>query len=607
MANIFDGIAAMTDNQLKIEIALFSQVTLSNAAIETGNRVLGGVVDMANSIVKSLGGKSSWDYDVVRVSDMVNSAYEKLLHKDREWLLAELCRQIEQKLGADTEESNVDKTQHIEKLSIMVANEAAATYGLEKYDTPANKIEKISIEYNKAYLQTIHNILNRQTPQEAAKTNAALQKRLDLVDIEAKRDLQRKIMPKEFSGAGIGRVLRLERGVKNLTYVVEILGGECFGDIQTHAATILTSVRALRRPSRVLLAQLVWQSKQCYGAKFTVDRTLLPSYIPESESTSQEEEKNLRQQLAVMSELEKKQEKCAEAVRKNEEQKKEAEEKLENLLGDFEKQQKEFERLEADKERYVSGRMPESDTKRYYRNVNDTSRQMSNAEENVKKQKAKIKEIYEKGDRLFEELSAAKDRTKENKAVVSEKIGLLAGELKNKWRAYYFRFEFEDDVFEKVAERFWRSERLNIEELFKEIHDSKSFIAGKNMEIYASNIENAGGAEGVNNAANFANGAEGVNNAENFAGGAEGVNNAANFASGTEGVNNTANSANSAEGVGNAANSANAAAEESLREAEEPQSSERKTPVVTIKCNISKGRNVAIMAEGNVIKAVELI
>lgn len=291
------------------------------------------------------------------------------------------------------------------------------------------------------------------------------------------------------------------------------------------------------------MAQLVWQSKQCYGDKFTVDRTLLPSYIPGADGTPQEaEEKNLRQQLAVMSELEKKQEKCAEAVKKNDEQRKEAEERLEKLLGDFEKRQKEFEKLEADKERYVSGRMPEADTKRYYRNVNDINRQMSGAEESVKKQKAKIKELYEKGDRLSEELSVAEDKTKQNMDVVSEKVALLTGEIKNKWRAYYFRFNFEDDVFEKVAEHFWRSERLNIEELFKEIHDSKSFIADKNMEIYASSIENANSDEG-----------------------------------------------------------------QTLPEMEEPQPPENKEPTVIIKFNVAKGRNVEIKAEGNTIKAIELI
>lgn len=587
MANIFDGIAGMTDNQLRIEIALFSQVTLSNAAIETGNRVLGSVVDMANSIMQSLGGKQSWEYDVVRVSDMVNSAYERLLDKDREWLLGELERQIIQKLGSvangagfntdkaeqkdisNIERSSIDngelndtgnaerrdiskaevsdadkRVQLNEKLSVMVINEAAVTYGLEKYDTPANKIEKISIEYNKAYLQAIHNVLCRQTSMEAVETDRRLQKRLDLAPIEAKRDLQRKIMPKEFSGTGIGRVLRLERGTKNLTYVVEILGGACFGDIQTHVATVLASVRALRKPSRVLLAQLVWQARQCYGTKFTVDRTLLPSYIPETERLEQEaDERNLRQQLAVMAELEKKQEKCAEAVRKNDEQKKEAETRLENLLGVLEKQQKEFAKLEEDKERYVSGRMPESDTKRYYRNVNDTSRQMASTEETVQKQKAKLKELYEKGDRLMSELSAAGKETEENRAVISEKIALIAGELKNRWRAYYFRYEFEDEVFEKVAEYLWRSERLNLEEFLKEIHDSKSFVAVRNMEIYASSVENP--------------------DSEVISPNNDG---------------------------------------QAYKEAAELQN-----PVAIVKCNIAKGRNVAIKAEGNVIKAIELI
>lgn len=497
MANIFDGIAEMTDNQLRIEIALFSQVSLSNAAIETGNRVLGSVVDMANTIMQSLGGKPTWEYDVVRVSDMVNDACEKLQNKDREWLLGELYRQIAQKLDYDDKDLQVQEStqmyknvQEQEKISVMIANEAAVTYGLEKYDTPANKIEKISIEYNKAYLEAIHEVLGKQTPEEAVTTNMRIQKRLDMVSIDAKRDLQKKVMPKEFSGTGIGRVLRQERGIKNLTYVVEVLGGACFGDIQTHVATVFTSVKSLRKPSRVLLAQLVWQARQCYGIKYTIDRTLLPSYIPEAVKLEQDEdERNLRRSLSLIAGIEKKQEKCEEAVRKNEEQKNEAETKLEKLIKEFEKRQSEFAKLEQDKERYVSGRMPEADTKRYYRNVNDTSRQMDSAEEAVNRQKAKIKEIYEKGDKLAEELYSAKNETDESRAEISEKVTLISGELKNKWRAYYFRFGFDDDVFEKVAECFWRSERLNIEEFLKEIHDSKSFAACKNMEAYADSME----------------------------------------------------------------------------------------------------------------------
>ncbi len=52
-----------------------------------------------------------------------------------------------------------------------------------------------------------------------------------------------------------------------------------------------------------------------------------------------------------------------------------------------------------------------------------------------------------------------------------------AKELKIKWTAFFFKFTFEDAVFETAVRKFSREELRNIEETLKEAHDSASMLA----------------------------------------------------------------------------------------------------------------------------------
>ena len=42
MMNLFEGVRKMTDDEIRMQIALFRNVTLLNAAKETSGKVLGG-------------------------------------------------------------------------------------------------------------------------------------------------------------------------------------------------------------------------------------------------------------------------------------------------------------------------------------------------------------------------------------------------------------------------------------------------------------------------------------------------------------------------------------------------------------------------------------
>ncbi len=507
MANIFDGIKALSDDEIRLEIALFSQVNFTNAAKETGNRFIGSLADMAGSLLKSFGGKADISYDVVLVTDMVRKECEALKSKDREWLLNRLRLVILERLGvgaASNIESSIasdvtsditsDETSGVEPgvvgysddaISVMVLQEACVDFGIEKYDTPANKLEKLSIEYNKALISSIHNMLVGQTAQQAVDTNKRIQKALDAVDIEEKRHLQRMVMPKEFSGAGIGRVLRLERGVKNLTYVVECLGIECFDEVYVYSATAVGAMKMLRRISRVLLAQLVWLSYRSYKGSFGVDESLLPSYMSEGERFEYDVvEKQFRGYIADKKLMEEKTFKAQSAYDRGEEQLSNAKDKLVKLVEEQKELVEKFDKLKAQKDTFVGGQMPDNETKRYYSEVNETNRQVDRAELAVQKQNERILEQQLRNDKLLEQLTMARKDMEEAEAVVAKQIEALTSELRGKWRAFFFRMQFADEVFAQVAQDFQSSERLVIETFLKEIHDSESFKKAKSYEAF---------------------------------------------------------------------------------------------------------------------------
>ncbi|MGN0320951.1 MAG: hypothetical protein ACI4D1_08570, partial [Lachnospira sp.] len=60
---------------------------------------------------------------------------------------------------------------------------------------------------------------------------------------------------------------------------------------------------------------------------------------------------------------------------------------------------------------------------------------------------------------------------------VNKETAKRAKELKIKWCAYFFRFTFDDEVFEAAVKQFSTEELRYIEEVLKEAHDSASMRA----------------------------------------------------------------------------------------------------------------------------------
>lgn len=97
-------------------------------------------------------------------------------------------------------------------------------------------------------------------------------------------------MPKEFSGKGIGRILRLEKKTTYLKDVIQILGVQVFDEIAAYVTASVNVLKSFKRISCALMAQLVWKAKNAYGTGFGVNEKSLPSYTTEENGAMKRKE-----------------------------------------------------------------------------------------------------------------------------------------------------------------------------------------------------------------------------------------------------------------------------------------------------------------------------
>ena len=491
MPYIFDGIRYMSDDELKTEIALLKKISFVNVAKSVGNRALGTVADIANSLIKSFSKDSSWDYKVLEVADMVREECNLLQNMSRPLLMAELKRQIAIKCGISSDEAELVSDKY---LSIVMCKEAAKLYNIEKYSTIAYKIEQIRIQYNTDFYNSLHAKMVNQDSKQVQIWDKKIQQRLDAISIEDKRELQSKLYPKEFSGKGIGKLLRLERGTKYLSMAVPIIGLEGFDYISAYVGAAIHSIMSFTKLSQSVLAQIIWRAASIYPASFSVDISILPSYIPEEKKNESDAmEIQFRQQLKKRVALEKEIAKLKDVANKNEEQINAINEKLSVNNKELEELQEKYQKLEKKKAEYINGKHTEYDTKRYYSDVNETSRQITNGEANISKQERKLQEFRKKQEEFTKESEAKKADLLEIKAQTDIGLGTLSKKIKDTWNKIFTEFIFTEEVYGQVSVAFMRDERLKLEELLYEImlngeitaYDSK---AGMVMCLVANNM-----------------------------------------------------------------------------------------------------------------------
>ncbi len=485
MAVLFEIFTKMTDDEIRMQIAFLKNITLANVAKETGNKMLGGFAGFANSITEAFSGKTPFSYQAKNVSDMVNDDYERMVVNDRIQLEYELKRLLLQKCIELNPDVNKEGNISDDRLVFLMINEAIKVYpSIEKYDSCANKIQQIHIEYNKAFINSLHNYLQKQQAEDIKRMDNQIQMRLNEVSMDTKRELQKALLPKEFSGRGIGRILRLEKGTKYLTRTVECLGTDCFDIVNVNIETALVAVRSLKRISRLLFAEFIWKVTESNIDKFSIDKTILPSYI-QTDMIMQhlEQEKRLRVLLSERIESENRLNKSEKELEKLETQIQDNTDRLELEQREYEEAQMSFMSLESKKDEYISGKHTDSETKSYYNRVNETKRKLDATKNDWAKRQQKIKDLLNIKNRVESERNTARINFEVVKSKSDKQVKEKAQSLRLKWNAFFYKLAIDSDVIEKLVIEFTDAEIIRIEEFLKEMQDNGD------MSTFAYDVE----------------------------------------------------------------------------------------------------------------------
>jgi len=474
MPDIFGGLNKLSDDDIRLQIALFQSVTVGNAVKETGFKAIGKLVDFANMFTgKTDDSTNKMNYRAKGVEDTVLSQIKDLKTSSR-FELDEMFRNILIDKCNDLNMDSVNESSSDDLLSILVIREAAKVYSLNPYISPASLAVSISKNYYEQFLNRLHKDLLKELPEQAKITDNNLQQYLNKAPIELIRNMSKKIILKELSGRGIGRLIRTETGIKNITAVVECIGLDAFEILKTVISSVYDTVLGINRVSRAILAQLVWVSVNAYGRKFTVNLDLLPNYIPPNIMEEQNEEeikffmliskrKDLANKIGIGN-IE---------IKKSTSKLKNLEEKLLEIYKEFDEAKVKFENLELKKNEYDNDiDKTKEEIKKYYADVMFAKRNYDYADIYLEKHTLQV-------DNLRIELSqtlAEIEQYNREYSVTNKSANILIIQNKTKleilWHAYFCRFRFDSQIFEQVAIDFTKAEILKIEEYLKEMHDS---------------------------------------------------------------------------------------------------------------------------------------
>ena len=475
MPNLFKAAEKLSDDELRTEIAVLRSVSLSSAAAETGTRVIGTLAKWANMLVSPANndGEGRFDYKVVTVVDRIKQQSEQMASMSRAELNERLMHEVYNKCR-ELDSSVIPEAMDVDTLSVWITREAGKVFAERDDISPANMCVSIKDKYHEQMLARLHRELAAQTPQQIKEADKKIQMALNKVPIEMMRELARTVRPTEFSGAGLGKTIRHENGTQKLAMVVTAMGFEPFDEMSLRVGAAYDMMRGFNRMPRILLAELVWIIVKGYGGRFTFATDLLPSFEGGRGYSSDEEKQywtSLNRRKDYMSRIMQQ--------KGEEEQLKQKFEKATAVYNELLESKKQadivWDGLEAVKNEYTKANSTKNkdEAKKYFADVTKESRDRDWAQEKLSKAEAQMDGL---GNQLMQKRELLKQMNAEFTEVRSATDGMIAKhsrEIELQWKAYFFRFTFDDVIFSTIITTFTRSELLKLEEYLKEMHDSR--------------------------------------------------------------------------------------------------------------------------------------
>lgn len=317
MANIFDGMENVKDEDLRFLLASLEEVNVKNVGSEMGQKAYRGLIKGFNVLKKIVSDSAPVsEPEVVSMEERIAAKKTSLDLLDKNELHKQFRSNLIKKLG----ESNTD-TISDDMLSAKVIDVASKAFKkeIEEELTPAQKADAIYHRYNEKLLAQAQKAYNDATTEQKEKLEKQLDKDIANMSTEQIQELQKALGVDKITGSTLSSMIKTTAGTTTLMLALDASGFGAYVALTTIMHAIFTTILGITLPFAAyttatstlafitgpigwialvgveafllnrsknkinyeLLSQTVWLSVLGYGGKFTPVKESLPSWLPE--------------------------------------------------------------------------------------------------------------------------------------------------------------------------------------------------------------------------------------------------------------------------------------------------------------------------------------
>ncbi len=251
MANIWDGITKMQKDQLSSQLASLKTVTMSNAISEMGQKASNKTVKGFNGIRRMFNVSSLREPEVVPLAERIADCKKRLDLKSADELLDETRRVILEKLKSTGISFEGNPSDDALSVAIIEAGCKSFKNQIPNELTPAQKADAIYQRYNERMISLLKKKYADATGDQKKKINEQMQKEIDSMSDESKKELCKALGVEEVTGETLAKLISTSAGASALMLALNASGFGAFMALTTIIHAIFTTTLGITLPFAV--------------------------------------------------------------------------------------------------------------------------------------------------------------------------------------------------------------------------------------------------------------------------------------------------------------------------------------------------------------------